>query len=270
MQQRKISFIGGGNMAQAIVSGMLTSGYSGKSITISDPQPEKVAYFTQQGVAATTLNSVAIASADVVVLAVKPQLMSQVAAELKSGELAGKLVISIAAGVSVQRLQSLFSTDHIVRVMPNTPALISQGMSGIYFPDNISQEDKAFALELMTSVGRVSEVSEESDINVVTAVSGSSPAYFFKFMEAMQACAIKMGLSSDDARLFVQQSALGAASMVIENPDVSLSTLREQVTSKGGTTAAALQCFETHQLSNIIEEAMQAALNRAEEMEKEL
>lgn len=152
--------------------------------------------------------------------------------------------------------------------MPNTPALVSQGMSGLYAPHNVSQADKQFAADLMSAVGKVCWVEAESGINNVIAAAGSAPAYFFLFMEAMQAEAIKQGFDADTARLLVQQSALGAAEMVIANPETELSTLREQVTSKGGTTAEAIRTFNEHQLTDIVAKAMQAAVIRAEEMEK--
>jgi pyrroline-5-carboxylate reductase len=152
--------------------------------------------------------------------------------------------------------------------MPNTPALVSKGMSGLFAADTVSTEDKQFAGELMQAVGEICWVEQESGINNVIAAAGSAPAYFFLFMEAMQKEAIAQGFDTDTARLLVQQSALGAAEMVVANPETELSTLREQVTSKGGTTAEALRTFNEHQLSDIVAKAMQAAVIRAEEMEK--
>ncbi|MFV0490032.1 MAG: pyrroline-5-carboxylate reductase, partial [Vibrio fluvialis] len=184
-------------------------------------------------------------------------------------DFSNKLVISIAAGVSVERLNAMLgSTLNLVRVMPNTPSLVNRGMAGLYASASVSEADKAFTAELMAAVGKVCWVEQESGINSVIAAAGSAPAYFFLFMEAMQAEAMAQGFDKETARLLVQQSALGAAEMVQANPDIELSTLREQVTSKGGTTAEAIRTFNEHQLTDIVAKAMRAAVSRAEEMEK--
>jgi pyrroline-5-carboxylate reductase len=157
---------------------------------------------------------------------------------------------------------------NLVRVMPNTPSLIGKGMSGMFATTTVSKADKVFAENLMRAVGEVCWVEQESGINGIIAAAGSAPAYFFLFMEAMQAEAIRQGFDPQTARLLVQQSAAGAAEMVVANPDTELATLREQVTSKGGTTAEALRTFNEHQLSDTVAKAMRAAISRAEEMEK--
>jgi len=162
-------------------------------------------------------------------------------------------VISIAAGISVARFNEMLATElQLVRVMPNTPSLVNKGMAGLY----------DFTSELMSAVGEVCWVEQESGINSVIAAAGSAPAYFFLFMQAMQEEAMAQGFDEH------QQAALGAAEMVQANPDVSLATLREQVTSKGGTTAEAIRTFNENHLSEIVAKAMQAAVSRAEEMEK--
>ncbi|WP_194439124.1 pyrroline-5-carboxylate reductase [Vibrio fluminensis] len=270
MDHKKITFIGAGNMARSIIAGLLASGYPANLITATDPNQEQRDFLADQyGINTDADNAAAANSADVIVLAVKPQLMSVVAEGMQAIDYQNKLVISIAAGISAERLNQMFAaTLNLVRVMPNTPALVSQGMSGLYAPHNVSQADKQFAADLMSAVGKVCWVEAESGINNVIAAAGSAPAYFFLFMEAMQAEAIKQGFDADTARLLVQQSALGAAEMVIANPETELSTLREQVTSKGGTTAEAIRTFNEHQLSDIVAKAMQAAVIRAEEMEK--
>ena len=152
--------------------------------------------------------------------------------------------------------------------MPNTPSLVGKGMSGLFAPEHVSKEDKGFSGELMTAVGKVCWVDTEQGINHVIAAAGSAPAYFFLFMEAMQKEAERQGLSAENARLLVQQAASGAAALVEANPNTPLSTLRENVTSKGGTTFEALKVFNDRELSAIVSEAMQAAITRAQEMEK--
>lgn len=203
-----------------------------------------------------------------VVLAVKPQDMATLLSSMQDVDWSNKLVVSIAAGISVARLSEMAGAPlKLVRVMPNTPSLVSEGMSGLYAPNSVSEDDRTFAGELLQAVGKVCWVSEEAGINAVIAAAGSAPAYFFRFMEAMQAEAERQGFDKATARLLVQQSALGAAKMVVANPDIELATLREQVTSKGGTTAEALNVFNNNQLSETVAEAMQAAVRRAEEME---
>lgn len=270
MENRKIAFIGAGNMARSIIAGLVASGYQADNITATDPNQEQRDLLSQQyGINTSADNLAAAKEADVVVLAVKPQMMQLVCEGLAEADFSAKLVISIAAGISEARLNQLLNTElKLVRVMPNTPALVGKGMSGLYASASVAQPERDFAGALMQAVGEVCWVEQESGINGVIAAAGSAPAYFFLFMEAMQQEAIAQGFDQKTARLLVQQSALGAAAMVAGNPDTELSTLREQVTSKGGTTAEALRVFNQHQLTEIVAKAMQAAVARAEEMEK--
>lgn len=270
MEQRKIAFIGSGNMAEAIISGLVSSGYPAQNVTAADPTPERLEYLEQRfSVKTSNDNHVAAVEADVIVLSVKPQLMATVCEPLASIDWSNKLVISIAAGVSCQRIEQLLGSKlSLVRVMPNTPALVNKGMSGLYANSLASAQDKTFAEQFLQSVGEVCWVDQESGINTVTAASGSGPAYFFLFMEAMQAEAIAQGFDKEAARIMVQQTALGAAEMVIANQDLDIATLRERVTSKGGTTAEAIRTFQENDLEEIVSKAMQAAVSRAEEMEK--
>ncbi|MGV3001247.1 pyrroline-5-carboxylate reductase [Vibrio sp. E150_018] len=270
MEQRKISFIGSGNMARSIFSGMLSSGYKAGNITATGRDEDKLKHLTDcYGIHTTTDNIAAVEQADVVILSVKPQMMADVCADFQSMDLSNKLIISIAAGISAKRLNEMLGqTVQLVRVMPNTPSLIGKGMSGLFSTDNVSEDDKGFAGDLMSAVGEICWVDKESGINNIIAAAGSAPAYFFLFMDAMQQEAMAQGFNKDTARLLIQQAALGAAEMVVANPELDLSTLREQVTSKGGTTAEALKTFNQHNLSDIVSKAMQAAVNRAEEMEK--
>ncbi|WP_428774082.1 pyrroline-5-carboxylate reductase [Vibrio sp.] len=270
MEQKKITFIGAGNMARSIIAGLIASGYPAQLITATDPnQSQRDFLANEYGINTEADNQAAANQAGVIVLAVKPQLMELVGQGLQGVDFTTKLVISIAAGINAARLNQMLGAElNLVRVMPNTPALVGKGMSGLYAPEQVSEQDRQFAAELMGAVGKVCWVEQESGINNVIAAAGSAPAYFFLFMEAMQAEAIAQGFDADTARLLVQQSALGAAEMVIANPQTEIGTLREQVTSKGGTTAEALRTFNEHHLQDIVAKAMQAAVIRAEEMEK--
>lgn len=270
MEHKKITFIGAGNMARSIIAGLIDSGYPADFITATAPsQSTRDSLAHQYRINTNADNLDAATQAEVIVLAVKPQLMEQVGAGLHDIDFSNKLVISIAAGINAARLNEMLgATLNLVRVMPNTPSLVGKGMSGLYAPQHVSAEDRAFAAALMSAVGEVCWVQQESGINNVIAAAGSAPAYFFLFMEAMQNEAMAQGFDKATARQLVQQAALGAAEMVVANPETELSTLREQVTSKGGTTAEALRTFNEHQLSDIVAKAMQAAVTRAEEMEQ--
>lgn len=270
MEQRKIAFIGAGNMTRSIVAGLVASGYRPDCITATNPSEAKLVALQQAyDIQVTTNNTEAAQQADVIVMAVKPQLMEQVAKPLQSIDFQGKLVISIAAGISIERLQQMFASPlNLIRVMPNTPSLLGEGMSGLFASPITPVSDKTYAGELMQAVGKVCWVEQESGINDIIAAAGSAPAYFFLFMEAIQQQAIASGFDGDTARLLVQQTALGAAKMVSENPDTDLATLRQQVTSKGGTTAEAVRTLEENDMRGIVAKAMQAAVTRAEEMEK--
>ena len=268
MQHKPIAFIGGGNMAQAIVFGLLKQAYPADKIIVCDPNEEKRELFAQKRVRTSTDNVAAVAQAEVVVLAVKPQVLADVCAPLSAVDFSDKLLISIAAGISVARLIALLPTAQaVVRVMPNTPALVGEGMAGLFAAQNTSENDRTFAQDLLSAVGKTLWVASEEHMHAVTAASGSSPAYFFQFLEAMQQGLIEMGLSAENARELVQQAMLGSAKMVLENPQVDLSTLRQNVTSKGGTTAAALNVLNQHQFNDIVQQAMQACVARSKEME---
>lgn len=271
-QQKKIAFIGAGNMAFAIIAGLVKSGYPTSLISACNKRNlARREALRVMGLQVDLTNRQAVEQADVVILAVKPQMMADVCSEFADLDLSQKWVISVAAGITVARLEQLLPTaTAIVRTMPNTPSLIGEGMSGLFAKKSVDPSACEFAESLLSAVGRCYWVSDEAQMNAIIAVTGSSPAYFFRFMEAMQASAIKMGFGEADARLLVQSVALGAAKMVVENPSLSLATLRENVTSKGGTTAQALAVFEQGGLATLVDEAMQAVIQRAKEMEKSL
>ncbi len=270
MEHRRIAFIGAGNMARSIIAGLVNSDYPAELITATAPsETRRKPMESQYGIHTTDNNLQAANDADVIVLAVKPQMMEEVCKPLQILDLSSKLVITIAAGITSARYDEYLAQHlKLVRVMPNTPSLLGLGMSGLYSANSLPHSDRAFADTLMQAVGKVSWVEKESGINNIIAAAGSSPAYFFLFMEAMQKEAMAQGFDESTARELVQQSALGAAAMVKENAGLDLATLRAQVTSKGGTTAEAIRTFEEHQLSETVSKAMQAAVSRAEEMEK--
>lgn len=270
MQQRTITFIGGGNMAQAIILGLLKQGYPAALLGVSDPSAEKRAYFADLGLRTYTDNLSAVAEAEVVLLAVKPQVLAEVCAPFAALDFSQKLLISIAAGINTARLAQLIpSAQAIVRVMPNTPALVGEGMAGLFAAPQTAQPDRDFAAELLSAVGDILWVKDEAQMHAVTAASGSSPAYFFLFLEAMQHSLIEQGLTAEEARHLVQQAMFGSAKMVLENPQLDLATLRQNVTSKGGTTAAALAVFEQQQFQQTVQQAMAACIARSQEMESQ-
>ncbi|NMH59255.1 pyrroline-5-carboxylate reductase [Alteromonas ponticola] len=273
MQHKKLAFIGAGNMARSIISGLIHSGYPADHIMASNPGMPRLEKLEQDfGVKITQSNDEACQFAEAIVLAVKPQIMGEMCAKLnQNNDLTGKLFLSIAAGLPVSRLQEMLGGDYpVVRIMPNTPSLLGKGMSGMYADNSVTEASKHYVDDVMGSVGETIWVDKEDDINGVIAAAGSSPAYFFLFLQAMQEESMRMGFDKDDARLMVQQAMLGAAEMVCQNPELELSELRAQVTSKGGTTAAAVNTLIDQGLEKIVAKAMQAAVDRADEMAKQL
>ncbi|MGL5030924.1 MAG: pyrroline-5-carboxylate reductase [Aeromonas sp.] len=275
MQHRHLAFIGAGNMSHCIIAGLIKAGYPANKITAANPSLSKLTTLANDyGIGITQSNTEAARNAEVIVLAVKPQLMASMLTalvadlKLERDSLEGKLLISIAAGITIARLQALTAGHpHIIRAMPNTPALLGLGMTGLYAPEYIAARDRDFAEQMMQAVGKTLWTAQESAINGIIAAAGSAPAYFFLFMEAIANEAQVMGFSPAQARLLVQQTALGAAAMVEQNPDVALQTLREQVTSKGGATAEAINIFLQQGLMPLTAQAMQAAVARAASME---
>lgn len=269
--KRTLAFIGAGNMSRSIIAGLIQAGYPAGRIIAANPSRPKLDELADQfGIRITQNNAEAAREADVIVLAVKPQLMAAMLEALVAelGSLEGKLLVSIAAGIKVERLQEMAGGHaRIIRTMPNTPSLLGLGMTGLYAPTGINQADRDFAEQMMQAVGKTLWVAQESGINGVIAAAGSAPAYFFLFMQGIAEEAEAMGFSPEQARLLVQQTALGAAAMVEQNPELSLQALREQVTSKGGTTAEAVKTFQEQGLKPLTSRAMQAAVTRAAEME---
>lgn len=273
IEKRKLAFIGAGNMTRSLISGLIQSGYPADAIMATNPSPGKLEQLAADfGIHTSQDNAQATAWAEAVVLAVKPQMMAEMLTTLQkqNASLDGKLLISIAAGINVSRLEQLTGLQRIIRTMPNTPSLLGLGMTGLYARSHLAQADRDYAEQMMQAVGKTLWVAKEDGINQIIAAAGSAPAYFFLFMEAMAAQACQSGFSEQEARLLVEQTALGAANMVAANPDRSLSELRAQVTSKGGTTAEAIRHFQEHGLEQLVAQAMSAAVTRARELETQL
>ncbi|RLV58261.1 pyrroline-5-carboxylate reductase [Parashewanella curva] len=270
MTTAKICFIGSGNMTRSIVSGLVSSGYSTELIETTNPSlPKLEAMKADFGVKVSQDNEQAVKNSDVVVLGVKPQLMQSVCEALSHLDLSKKLIITIAAGIPCQRYHDYFKQQiNLIRTMPNTPTQIGVGVTGIYAPAEITDTQKQCCESIMKTGGEVVWVDEESELNQVIALAGSSPAYFFLFMEAMIEAGEKMSLPKEQVGLMVQQAALGAAEMVKQNPNLSAAQLRQNVTSKGGTTAKAIETFEQGGIRSLVDNAMTNCINRAEEMEK--
>lgn len=261
-----ISFIGGGNMARALVSGLLRNQHPASRLCVADPNAEARDQFASMAVCTLSDNIQAVQQADVIVLAVKPQALADVASALAPALRAEQLIISIAAGVRIDTLRRwLGGHTRIVRAMPNTPALVQAGATGLYASDAISADERALAESLLRAVGVSVWVNEESQLDAVTALSGSGPAYVFLVMEAMQAAGEKLGLDAATARLLTLETMLGAARLALESNEAP-AVLRERVTSKGGTTERGIAALQHAGLTQAFEHALHAACARASEL----
>ena len=262
----KICFIGGGNMAQALIGGLADKLTVAKNIHVVDINPQALNKLEQQFGVSTSLTADAVlATADVWVLAVKPQQMHEGVASLLPYT-KNQLVISIAAGIRAEDL-SRWLNGHkmIVRAMPNTPALIGKGITGLVALSEVTEEQKQIANAIMQAVGETIWIEQEEQINAVTAVSGSGPAYVFYFLEAMQAAAIELGLSAEQGKQLALATFAGATELAAQS-DQTLAQLRENVTSKGGTTYAALTSMQNNKVEQSIVQALHAAAKRGEEL----
>lgn len=272
MLNTRIAFIGGGNMAASIIGGLIASGVQASLITVSDPYEESLAKIRDIAPVKTCNdNALAISGADVIVLAVKPQVMKQVG-EALAADLAESpaLIISIAAGINCESLGAWFG-EHmaIVRCMPNTPALLQCGATALFANSAVNEQQQQLADTILTAVGITRWVNTEPELDAVTAVSGSGPAYFFLAIEAMQAAGEKLGLSADVAKALSLQTALGAARMAVES-DVDAAELRRRVTSPKGTTERAVQLFQEGGFEDLFLTAMTGARDRSVELAEEL
>jgi pyrroline-5-carboxylate reductase len=260
-----IAFIGGGNMASAIIAGLIRQGMQPDQITVVEPFAETAAKLHQDfGISALPAAGPALANAQLVVWAVKPQVFSEAAAPVQA-HTRDALHLSVAAGIRTDSICRWIGTERLVRSMPNTPALVGQGMTALYPCMAVSEADKQLIEQVIRTTGQYLWVQQESQLDAVTALSGSGPAYVFYFLEAMTEAGVSMGLSADQAYQLAVATFAGAASLAAastESPEV----LRLRVTSKGGTTYAALTSMEASGIKAAFVKAMQAAQMRAREL----
>jgi pyrroline-5-carboxylate reductase len=261
----KIAFIGGGNMARAIIGGLLAKGCAPRDIVVVEMDHDKRATLQADFGINVAAELPATAHADIIVLAIKPQQLRDVAIFLGS-LLRNQLVISIAAGVRCSDLARwLGNYGAVVRVMPNTPAQVQAGVSALYAAPGTSIEQRQQAGALMSAVGACVWLEDEAQMDAVTAVSGSGPAYVFYFLEAMQQAGVELGLAPEQVRILAMQTFLGAAQLAL-NSEYDFATLRAHVTSKGGTTEQAIQSMENNQVRAHIVQALHAAAHRSKEL----
>ena len=262
----KITFIGGGNMAVALIGGMKKKGFSAAGIQVVEPTPEARERLTAAfGVRCAAAIDTAALACEVLILAVKPQHMREAVAPM-AGKLDGQVVISIAAGLRIGDMSRwLGGHRKVVRTMPNTPALIGAGLTGLYADPSVDQEGRAKAEKILAAVGQTVWIDDEAQMDAVTAISGSGPAYVFYFIEALESAARQLGFAEPAARLLAVETFLGAARLA-ESSNDPVALLRERVTSKGGTTEAALKSFDADHLRAAIERGVHAAAARGREL----
>jgi pyrroline-5-carboxylate reductase len=272
MKTQQIGFIGGGNMASSLIGGLVSNDYPADKITVADLDADKLRYLNETFGVNTTLDSNSLVlQSDIVVLAVKPQHMQSVADSIAASAQQKKpVLVSIAAGIRIAALERWLGGDlAVVRCMPNTPALVKTGATGLFANAQVGVEQKDQVESLMRAVGVAVWVAKEGDLDTVTALSGSGPAYFFMVMEALEAAAVDAGLDQKTAQLLTQETALGAAKMALESTE-SAAVLRQRVTSPGGTTERAIEVLEEQGLRAILQQALSAAKERSVELSDEL
>lgn len=267
-----ISFIGAGHMAQAIIRGLLNNGHPAEQITATATSDETLAPLAQQlSINTTTDNNAAVACADVVILAVKPQLLADVCASIKAAIVAKQpLVISVAAGVRCEAIERWLGGDiSVIRSMPNTPSLVGRGATGLYANDKADEGQRATAGDIMAAVGIVEWVAQESQLSAVTAIAGSAPAYFYYLIESLENAGVDQGLPRASARHLAIQTALGAAEMCTLGED-DPATLKRKVMSPKGTTEQAVLALEHGDFEALVKTACSACAQRAEELAEQL
>jgi pyrroline-5-carboxylate reductase len=268
MTNRRVCVLGAGNMGRVLIGGLLRSGTRPEHVSAGESQPAARAALARDfAITATADNRAAVADAAVVVLAVKPQDAAAVLAPLADLLATTRpLVISVAAGVRIAALKACCAADvPMMRAMPNRPALIGAGATGLYAPPDVSAGQRALGAELLESVGEVVWVASEDALDVVTALSGSGPAYFFLLAELMAEAGESLGLEGAAARRLATATLYGSG-LLAQSPDTDLARLRGEVTSKGGTTAAALETFEAADLRATVRRALGAAVQRSREL----
>lgn len=271
MLAQTLTFIGGGNMARSLIGGLIANGMTANHIRVIDPNEAQRQLLANMGVAVYSEVDADLLDCHMLIMAVKPQLMATVAKSIASHvQHFQPVVISVAAGIRCDDLNRWLGNGvAIVRTMPNTPALVQSGATALYANSLVTNDQKSQAESLMRSVGICLWVSNETQLDTVTALSGSGPAYYFLMMEAMISAGEQLGLDSKTAALLTVQTALGAAKMAIESQS-SPAELRAQVTSPNGTTEAAIKHFQQHQYAQLVHDAMQAAQARAQTLAQEL
>lgn len=270
MQYPVTAFIGAGNMATAVLAGLVGNGYPADKIIASNPSPEKLESLAEKyGVRTTRDNNEAARSADVIILAVKPYVIPSVCEEISTA-IDDQLILSVAAGKTIASIKKYLATDNpVIRAMPNTPCLLSKGAIGLYAEGKVSGSDKDFVSSLFENIGETLWLGSEKQIDIVTALSGSGPAYYFYLTEALINAGIELGLDKAVSERLVNQTALGAVAMLSGQPDQTAASLRKAVTSPNGTTEAAIKVFDEHNLMQVFRDAVRAGTERGEEMSKE-
>ena len=264
----RIAFIGGGNMASAIIGGLLKQGLPAAQVAVVEPFADARARLQQQfGVAAQAQAGGELAGAGLVVWAVKPQTFKEAAAPVRA-HVQQALHLSVAAGIRSDSIAQWLGTERIVRAMPNTPALVGKGMTGLYARAGVSAADRTRVEQVVATTGESLWVGQEKDLDAVTALSGSGPAYVFYFLEAMTQAGAEMGLPPEQARRLAVGTFGGASELARASAD-PLPLLRERVTSKGGTTYAAIQSMEADKVKDAFMRALHAACRRADELGRE-
>lgn len=267
-QQRRLAFIGGGNMATSLIGGLLNAGWEPGQITVAEPDESRRRTLAERfSVAVTGDNATAVSGSDTVVLAVKPQVLADACAEI-APVLPDEppLVISVAAGVRLDSLRGWFGRPApLVRAMPNTPALVGAGISALFAGEDVDGPGRAEAERILRAAGEVAWVAKEAQMDVVTAVSGSGPAYFFLILEALEEAAVAEGLDRETARTLARETASGAAALARDAGEAP-AVLRARVTSPGGTTARGLAALESGGLRPTLAEAVAEAANRSREL----
>jgi len=265
----KIGFIGAGNMAQCIGLGLLKAGFPISQLMYSSPSRANYSAIIDKKITCTNQNRYLVQSSDIIILATKPYQINAALESLKI-EFTGKCLVSVAAGVTTSTLKSMLAPDcHIIRAMPNTPALMAQGMSGIYADSTTKSKFGPLVESIFSSVGKVLWIENESLMDSVTAISGSGPAYIFHLAEAMISAAIAEGFNEADAETLVLQTIQGAA-MQLKNDTRTPTQLKDAVTSPGGTTEAALKSLQQHQFVESIKIAIHAATEKGQEISKSI
>ena len=269
MTRKNIAIIGGGNMARAIAGGLIRSGYDAAHVSIAEPLQEQRAILEMEfpGSTISNDNNAIVAEAGTLVLAVKPQILKLVCNGIENSAQKQKpLVISIAAGPRVDDIDRWLGGNlEIVRVMPNQPALVDQGISALFANDRTDELGRILAEKVMLAVGQAVWVDDESLLDAVTAVSGTGPAYFYLLIDAMIQSAVRLGIDSDTARTLAVETARGAATLAAAESE-SMSSLIERVRSPGGTTTAAFERLDAANVRGIFDDAIEAAKNRSIEL----